>query len=150
MGISRMLGCVLAIGIAVLPAVGQASAIQEGVSDGPTVNVIFGKVKNKVQKAFSHGLPQVDFHRGRLLPKVHISKGDKARNAVHKMGIGLSTAKYGGKTDAHTPPGTPVHQPSTSLAEHRRLQKADAATSKPHTCPTCGGPTGRPTRRHSM
>ena len=64
MGSSRMLGCVLAIGIAVLPAVGQASAIQEGIADGPTVNVIFGKVKNKVQKAFSHGLPQVDFHRG--------------------------------------------------------------------------------------
>jgi hypothetical protein len=150
----RVLGWILALGIALPPAVGHASAVEPraaATDDSPVVNVIFGKMKNKVQKAFSHGAPHVSFHRGRLLPKVQISRGDKARNAVHRMGIGQSTAKHGGKKAMKTPPGSPgTPPPSTSLAHHRRMQKLDQATSRPHQCKTCGAPTGRPKRRHSM
>src|SRR5579859_6514889 len=145
------LGSFFAIAVALVPTIARASVVGSmssaaTSSDGPTVNVIFGKVKDKVKKAFSHGGPQVQFHRGRILPTVQISKGDKARHAVHAMGIGQSTAKHGGKTSAHTPPGTPTIPPSTSLAHHQFLQKVDKDTTKPHTCPTCGGPAGAPKR----
>jgi hypothetical protein len=153
----RVLGWILALGITLPPALGQASAVEPvrattmASDDAPTVNVIFGKMKNKVQNAFSHGAPHVSFHRGRLLPKVQVSRGDKARNAVHRMGIGQSTAKHGGRTSMKTPPGTPkTPPPGKSLAEHRRMEKHDHATSRPHTCKHCGAPTGKPKRRHSM
>jgi hypothetical protein len=152
----RVFGWILALGIALPPAVGHASAVESSraettADDSPTVHVVFGKMKRKVQNAFSHGAPHVSFHGGRLLPKMHVSRGDKARNAVHRMGIGQSTAKHGGKTAMKTPPGTPkTPPPGKSLAEHRRLQKLDHATSRPHQCKSCGAPTGRPKRRHSM